>query len=262
MDALLIMMLAGVAFCAAFVDAIAGGGGLLTLPALILVGIPPVNALATSKVQATAGSVSATWVFARRGLIDWNKGMRLLGVCLLGGMAGALLVSAVSKIFLQWIVPLLLIGVALYFIFAPNLSSDNRSPRISLGVFSLTLAPLLGIYDGFFGPGTGVFLLIGFVALCGLELLPAMSFTRLANAASNFGALSVFALSGLIIWPVALSMAAAAFCGAQLGARAAVHIGARLVRPLVVIICWLMSIKLLLDESNPLRQYIATLWGI
>ncbi len=249
-----IISLALVAFAAGFFDAIAGGGGLITLPALMVAGVNPVNAIATNKVQAASATVSATIAFARKGMIDWRAGKKLAIFSAIGGMFGATSVSLIDKTWLHAFVPIVLIFVALYFAFSPSLSERSTVQKVTIGTFSITIAPILGAYDGFFGPGVGSFFLMGFVAVCGLEIMRAMSFTKLANAACNLGSLSIFALSGLIIWPVALAMAVAAFLGAQLGARAAVKIGAKLVKPMIVIVCFALALKLIWDKKNPLHQ--------
>ncbi|MFT4240792.1 MAG: TSUP family transporter [Acidovorax sp.] len=255
MDISLLGILGGVAFAAGFFDAIAGGGGLITLPALMVAGVNPVNAIATNKVQAAAATVSATAAFARKGMIDWKAGRGLVMFSAIGGIAGATLVSLVNKAWLQALVPILLVLIAAYFALTPSMSEgQKRRQRLSLGAFTFAVAPVLGAYDGFFGPGVGSFFLVGFVALCGLQIMQAMSMTKLANAACNLGSLSVFAMSGLIIWPIALTMAVAAFAGAQLGARAAVRVGPKLVKPMIIVACLAMACKLLADEENPLRK--------
>ncbi|MFT4190388.1 MAG: TSUP family transporter [Comamonas sp.] len=248
--------LAAVAFCAGFFDAIAGGGGLITLPALLLAGIDPVAAIGTNQFQAASGSVSATVAFARKRLIDWRQGRLLAPMALAGGVAGALLVGAIERRWLEAAVPLLLIGVAAYFLFSPAMRDEARRQRMAVATFALTLAPLLGFYNGIFGPGVGAFFMIGLVLLCGLPLLRAVGLTKLGNAACNLGALAVFAVQGVIIWPLALAMAVAAFAGAQLGARCAVRVGPRLVKPLVVLVCCALAARLLSSPDNPLRQML------
>jgi uncharacterized membrane protein YfcA len=246
-------VLAVVAFCAGFFDAIAGGGGLITLPALFLAGLEPISAIATNKFQAAAATISATAVFARKGLIEWREGRFLILFGLLGGSCGALLVSSVNKQWLEACVPVLLILVAVYFAFSPRLGNEERRKRISILLFSFTIAPLLGFYDGVFGPGTGSFFMVGFVLLCGLGLMRAISFTKLANASSNLGSLAIFITKGAVLWPLAVAMALASFIGAQLGARAAVRVGPRLIKPMMIVVCLALAIKLLSVESNSLR---------
>lgn len=249
----MVLSLAGVAFLAGFIDAIAGGGGLITLPALFLAGVPPAMALATNKLQASAGSVSATVVFARKGMIEWRTGRILALTAMVGGVSGALLVSSIDRKSLTTIVPILLLLVATFFALAPKLSNEDGKQKISILLFSTTIAPVLGFYDGVFGPGTGSFFMMGFVFLVGLGVLRAMSFTKLANASSNLGALMVFITKGMILWPLALTMAGASFLGAQLGARCAVRVGVRLIKPMLIIMCCSMATKLFMMQDNPLR---------
>ncbi len=255
----LIGILATIAFLAGFFDAIAGGGGLITLPALFLAGIEPISAMATNKFQATSASISATVTFARKGLIEWRKSVFLILFSALGGVIGALFVSIVSKRVLEACVPILLIVVAIYFIFAPKLSGRSNRKRISVLLFSFLIAPVLGFYDGIFGPGTGSFLMMSFMFFCGLDMMRAMSFTKLANASCNIGALFIFITKGVIIWPLALAMAIASFVGAQLGARCAVKVGPRLIRPMLILVCCVLAIKLISAENNPLRVMILNL---
>ena len=245
--------LAAVAFCAGFFDSIAGGGGLISLPALLLAGVPPIAAIATNKFQAAAATLSATAVFARKGLIDWREGRFLIVFSMLGGASGAFFVSSVNSRWLEACVPVLLILVAIYFAMAPKLTKEGGRRRLSILAFSFSVAPVLGIYDGIFGPGVGSFFLVGFVLLCGLGMMRAMSFTKLANASCNLGSLAIFITQGVIIWPLAIAMALAAFVGAQLGARCAVRVGPRLIKPMLIVVCCGLAVKLLSAESNPLR---------
>jgi len=255
----IILALSGVAFLAGFFDAIAGGGGLITLPALFLAGIDPVGAIATNKFQAASATLSATFAFARKGLIEWREGRLLVIFGLLGGAAGAMLITALDRTWLEASVPVLLIVVAAYFTFSPKLGNESRPQRISILLFSFTMAPLLGFYDGIFGPGVGSFFMVGFTFLCGLGLMRAMSFTKLVNASCNLGALSIFIAKGSVIWLLALAMAVAAFIGAQLGARAAVRVGPRLIKPMLIVVCLALAVKLMSMESSPLRVALAKL---
>ena len=256
MDINIIAILSLVAFLAGFFDAIAGGGGLITLPALFLAGIDPISAISTNKFQAASATVSATITFARKGLIEWRKSWVLILFSMIGGVLGALLVSIIDKKWLEGAVPILLVLVAIYFAFAPKLDNSPRKQRLSILLFSLTVAPILGFYDGVFGPGTGSFFMVGFVSLCGLGIMRAMSFTKLANASCNLGSLSVFIAKGFIIWPLAISMAVASFLGAQLGAKYAIKVGPKIIKPMVIIVCTVLAIKLLSDEKNPLKILI------
>lgn len=256
MDLEIIGILTLVAFLAGFFDAIAGGGGLITLPALFLAGIDPVSAIATNKFQAASATISATITFARKGLIEWRQSIVLVLFSMTGGVLGALMVTVIEKQWLEAAVPVLLILVAVYFVIAPKLVEGTGKKRLSILLFSLTVAPILGFYDGIFGPGVGSFFMVGFVLLSGLGIMRAMSFTKLANASCNLGSLFVFITKGFIIWPLAISMAIAAFLGAQVGAKYAIKIGPKLIKPMLIVVCTALAIKLLSDDDNPLKVII------
>jgi uncharacterized membrane protein YfcA len=158
-------------------------------------------------------------------------------------------------------IPVLLIGIAIYFATARRMSNEDAVQRVPQAAFVGMFVPIIAFYDGLFGPGAGSFYMIGFVALLGYGVLRATAHTKLANMSSNLGGLGLFAASGLIVWPVGLVMALGSLIGAQLGSLLAVRLGARIIRPLLVIIACVMAFRLLSDPSNPLRQAIEALWG-
>jgi len=245
-----------VATLASTLDAIAGGGGLLTLPALLLAGLSPVQALGTSKLQSSFGSLSSTIAFARRGMIDWKTGLPVAIGAAIAGLCGALCASLLSPQLLRAVVPVLLIVIALYFGLSRALKTEDVAPRMALIPFACFVAPLVGFYDGIFGPGAGAFYMVAIVTLLGYGVLKATAHTKLANAASNLGSLFLFILKGAVLWPIGLTMAVGAFLGAQIGSRLAMRFGPKLIRPLLVTISCAMAIKLLADPANPIRQAI------
>jgi uncharacterized membrane protein YfcA len=249
----LVMFLVAVA--GGFLDAIAGGGGLLTLPALLLLGLNPVAAIATNKCQAVAASVSASVSFSRRQLISWRALGPAAATAAVASIAGAASVSLLPPGVLDWGVPLLLIAVALYFAFGPRIHADGGKVRLSPVAFALFAAPLLGFYDGVFGPGVGAFYMVVLVLLSGCALLKAIAHTKALNAASNLGALLAFSLQGAIVWPIALAMVVGAALGAQCGAACAMRISPRVIRGLLVFMCCAMALRLLWDPDNPLRYW-------
>lgn len=253
-----IALLSGVAFIAGFIDSIAGGGGLLTLPAFLLTGVNPVVALGTNKLQSFFGASSATFVFGRAGHIEWRSALPYAFLSMLAGACGALLATSIPKAFLSTFIPILLVIVALYFALSPKMGDKNARSRLSPLVFGLTIPPLLGFYDGIFGPGTGSFFMLAFVTLLGYGITKATGHTKLLNLGSNIGALSVFLYNGTFILSVGIIMGACAFIGAQLGSRAAMRFGSQLIRPLLVIVCICMAIRLLMDSENPIRQFFIT----
>lgn len=252
-------LLCAVAAAAGCVDAIAGGGGLLTVPALLLAGLDPVSAIATNKAQGAAGALSSTAAFARAGRIDWRSAAAPAAAAGLAGVAGALSVRLASRDLLAAAAPLALVAIALYFLLAPRPGEGDARARLSVATFSCTLAPAVGFYDGVFGPGAGSFYMIGFVSLLGLGVVRATAHTKLANAASNIGGLALYAATGAVIWPVGLAMAVFSFLGAQVGARLALRLGARIIRPLLVVVSCAMATKLLADPANPLHRAVAAL---
>ena len=248
-----IMLLAAVGFIAGIVDSIAGGGGLLAIPALLLAGFDPVSALATNKLQGSFGTGSAVVAYARHGHIDFRSSKRMVATTFIAACLGVFAVAFAPTSLLSALMPILLIAMALYFALSPKLSNDDAHARITQKKFSYTAAPAVGFYDGLFGPGAGSFYLLSFVTLLGYGVLRASAHTKLLNFTSNIASLVVFALSGKIIWTVGLAMGAGQFLGAQVGSRLAIKSGAKLIRPLLVVVCIGMAIKLLLDPANPLR---------
>ena len=254
------LLLALCALLAGFFDAIAGGGGLLTLPALFIAGLDPLTAMATNKFQASSASTSALWAFARRRLIDWRVRWPMALMAFAGGATGALSISLLDRAVLETAVPVLLIAVAGYFAFSPTVDDADRRQRLSLVAFTCLLAPGIGFYDGVFGPGTGSFYMLALTLLLAQPLMQAICTSKLLNAACNLGALSVFMFDGAILWPLALTMAACAIGGAQLGARCALYFGPRLVRPLLIVVCCLMALKLLSQPDHPIGSSVRALW--
>lgn len=251
-----VLMLTAAAFAAGFVDSIAGGGGLITIPALLLAGFSPVAALGTNKLQGMFGSGSATIHYAANGQVDLRRQLPSALLALVGGAIGALLATVVPGDFLRALLPVLLIAIALYFAFKPNMNDVDRAERLSPLLFGLTVVPAVGLYDGLFGPGTGSFLMLAFVTLAGYGVLKATAHTKLLNFASNIGGFVVFAAVGVIDWKIGLVMGVAQFLGARIGASLAIRVGARLIKPLLVVVCVALAVKLLADPANPLRQLI------
>lgn len=233
------------AFVAGFVDAIAGGGGLITMPALLLAGADPVTALATNKLQGTFGSGTAMVSYARAGHVRLRDHAGMAMVAVMAAGAGALVAHLIPAGVLRVTMPVVLIGVAAFFAFRPGLSDANRAARIPPAVFAVTAVPVIAAYDGFFGPGTGSFYTIAFVMLAGFGVLKATAHTKMLNFASNAGGLAVFAFGGAMWWAVGLAMGVAQIAGAALGARAAMRVGAGLIKPLLVVTSSAMALRLL-----------------
>ncbi len=236
-----------VGFVAGFVDSIAGGGGLLALPSLLLAGLDPVAALATNKLQGSFGTASATHTFWKKGFLKPQDHVTEIITVFGGAALGVLAVAYVPTQMLQTLMPVLLVLVASYFAVAPNLSLHGTKPKVALGVFSFAIAPMIGFYDGVFGPGTGSFFMLALVALFGLGVVEATGRTKLLNFTSNIAALLMFIFSGKIVWAIGLSMGVSQVLGAQLGARLAITNGTKIIRPLLVVVCMAMAVRLYMN---------------
>jgi uncharacterized protein len=239
----LILILA--AFVAGFVDSIAGGGGLITVPILLLAGASPLQALATNKVQGSFGAATAAITYARAGHVDLRRQLPAAAIAFLAGVAGALLARSIPLDTLRVGLPVILIAIAVFFALKPGLTDADRTARISPLLFTAAIVPLIGAYDGLIGPGAGAFYMIGFVMLAGHGVLKATAHTKLLNFASNIGGLLAFALTGAPWWFIGIAMGVAQVGGAMLGARLAMRIGARLIKPLLVVTSTLLALRLL-----------------
>jgi len=256
----LLAALTGVALIAGFVDAIAGGGGLLTVPALLLAGLDPVAAIATNKLQGTFGTASATLAFARRGLIDWRSAWAFAAVAGASSVVGALGVRLMPRPALEAVIPVLLVAIAIFFARSRRMRDEDARARASALAFGASVPVGVGLYDGVFGPGAGSFYMLAFVTLLGYGIVRATAHTKLLNFASNAGSLGLYAATGAVVWPIGLAMAGAALVGAQIGSLLAVRLGGRLIRPLLVAVSGALAARLLFDPANPWRQLLSGLF--
>ena len=235
--------LTGTAALTGMVDAIAGGGGLIMLPALLYAGLPPHMVLGTNKVQSMCGTAMATWRYWRAGLFSARAGLPLALAALVGAAGGALLVQRIDAAVLRLVVPLLLMAVALYTVLSPRMGDEDAHPKLGARGY-VPVAGSIGFYDGFFGPGAGQFYSVSLVGLRGLGLTRATGLTKLLNLSSNFASGVVFAIGGQVLWLLALCMALGAVAGATVGSHFATRHGARLIRPLLVTVSLALTGKL------------------
>ena len=234
-------LLALVGTVAGFVDTLAGGGGMLTIPALLLAGLPPDAALATNKLQGSFGTLSATWYFVKRGQIAFRRLLPGIAACAAGAACGTLTVQYLPQALLQQALPLLLAAVALVFIFMPSLGAVAREARLPFAGFVAAAALPIGFYDGFLGPGTGSFFMLALISLRGYTLQQATIEAKAYNATTNLVSLLVFLAGGKIVWLAGLVMAAGQLLGARLAAGLIVSKGNRLIRPAVIAMSLIMS---------------------
>ena len=233
------------AFLAGLVDAIAGGGGLITLPILLLAGINPISALATNKVQGCFGAATAAYSYSRAGQVELGSQILAASIAFGAGALGALAIGMIPTEGLRLGLPIILITIALFFALKPGLTDEDKTRRISAPAFTAFFVPFIRAYCGLGGARAGAFYLIGFVLLAGFAVLKATAHTKLLNFSSNFGSLLVFALYGAPLWGLGLSMGVAQIIGARVGSGIAMRVGARVIKPLLVVTSTLLAGRLL-----------------
>ncbi len=241
-----VSLLVLVALAAGIVDAIGGGGGLLTVPVLLAMGLPPQLALGTNKGQSVFGSVAALLWFARAGLVSWRRVRWTVPLGFVGSLLGATLVLRISPALLRPIVLGLLLLVGAFLVLARPVEGTAPVTRRAQALAAL-LALGVGTYDGFFGPGTGTFLVVGFAALLALPLRRASAEAKAVNAASNLAAVLLFSARGAVLWRLALPMAVGQLLGGWIGAHLAIRGGERVVRFVVLAVVVVLVLKLSSD---------------
>jgi uncharacterized membrane protein YfcA len=227
---LVVLALAVAGFVAGFVDSIAGGGGIVSLPALLAAGLPPHLALGTNKLQACLGTTMAATRYARRGWLVARELPLGIACTAAGSLTGAALVTHLSSMWLARAIPWLLVAIFVYVLRAPRIGDSSHAAKTPAGVFGALAGLALGFYDGFFGPGTGSFWMIAFVALRGFSFPQATAQTKAMNLTSNLVALAWFGAHGAVVWPLGLCVGAANVAGAAVGSSLAVERGAPLIR--------------------------------
>lgn len=232
---------------AGFVDSIAGGGGLITLPVLLSFGFDPRTALGTNKLQATFGSGSAAWHYAKAGAVEVRDCTRGFVITFVAAMLGSLAVGQLDRDLLRRAMPLLLIAVAIYSLMRPKLGENDLHPRMSRTRFDVVFGLLLGFYDGFFGPGTGTFWTMAFVLAMGFNLTRATGYTKVMNLGSNLASLAYFLWAGNILFLAGLVMGLGQLLGARLGSRMVMKRGTKFIRPVFISVVFAITAKVLYD---------------
>ena len=225
--------LTAIAVLTGFIDAIAGGGGLIMMPALLFAGVPPINALATNKLQSMFGTAIAYRNYALKGLVDWRANLLTILLVFAGASIGVIVVQSIDTRALSLVIPLLLMAVSVYVLLSPRMSDEDAHQRVSAKGYA-PVGAAIGAYDGFFGPGTGSFFTASLVGLRGLGLTRATALTKLLNLTSNIASVLLFAIGGQMFWLLGLCMAIGAMAGGWIGSHSAIRFGARLIRPLLV----------------------------
>ena len=233
-----------VGFFAGAMDAIGGGGGLISVPALLAAGLPPQFALGTNKGQSLFGSLAATLRYIRAGLVDRDTGRVTAPLAFLGALVGAALVLLVRpEVLRPLVLALLVVAAVLVTVARPRAEGRPVAGKRRALLLAGLVALAVGAYDGFFGPGAGTFYIAGFVGLLGISLARASADAKVANFASNVAAAAIFADRGVVVWTIALPMAAGQLLGGFLGAHVAVRRGDPLIRAVVLVVVLALVIK-------------------
>ena len=245
----ILAILFAVAFVASFIDAIAGGGGLSTIPALLMTGIPPAAALGTNKLQAMGGAFSASLYFLRKRAVNLREVWFILLCVFFGSALGTILIQMIDVSVFKKLLPFLILAIGLYFLFTPKLGTEDHKQRLSYVAFGVAISPFLGFYDGFFGPGTGSIMSLSCVVLLGFNLAKATAHAKVMNFTSNFASFTLFLLGGQIMWTVGIVMMVGSILGANLGAKMVMTKGKTLIRPMVVVMSFIMTAKMAYDQG-------------
>lgn len=235
-------------FLSGFVDAIAGGGGIISLSSYLAVGLPPHMALGTNKFSAVLGTGISTARFAKSGHVRWDAaGVSFTGA-LVGSAIGANLALIVPERALVYIMLVVLPVIALMVLRGKGFAvREVEMPRARVLVLALVIGVGLGTYDGFFGPGTGTFLIMAFTAILGFDVLTACGNAKVVNFASNIGAAVTFVLQGQVMYSIGIPCALCAILGQYLGAGLAMKKGVRIVRPMILVVIVLLMAKIIWD---------------
>jgi len=234
-------------FFAGFVDSIAGGGGLIALPALISAGFPPHLALGTNKLQSTCGTLTATLNYNRKNLVTFRETIQGIVFTAIGAGIGTITIQFLAADFLTKVIPIMLLAVFIYLLFSRELGMKERKALLSSNRFYIIFGLVLGFYDGFFGPGTGSFWMLVFIMFLGVNLTKATAHTKVMNLTSNFVALLFFILGNNVVYTAGIIMGIGQMIGAYAGSNLVVLKGVRFVRVFLLLVIGLTVIRLMVS---------------
>lgn len=247
MEISMLFIVCPLVFLAGFVDSIGGGGGLISLPAYLFAGVPPHMALGTNKLSSSLGTtISAARLYR-------HMNLRLAGVCVICSLGGSCLGSSLALLVSEKVVQYLLLPVlpvVAYYVLRKK-SLNEKMPKKALSqkrtyLLSMICSFVIGAYDGFYGPGTGTFLILLYTELVHLDLLTASANTKAVNLASNIGSLTVFILNGKVFWSLGLPAALFCIAGHYVGTGMVLKNGSRVVRPIILLVLVVLFLKILL----------------
>lgn len=242
------IFLCSAGFIAALVDSIAGGGGLISIPAFLFAGLSPYNTLGTNKFSSSFGSATSSYKFIKSKRIDFRSIKYLIPFTLIGAILGVNTVLMINPKFLNGIILIFILFVGLYSLFSKKTGEENNVKEINLSVLipGAIFALLLGFYDGFFGPGTGSFLIFGLIKIFGFDFINSAGNAKVLNFTSNIASLILFAIKGQIIYSIGIPVAISMIIGARIGTKLALKNGTKLIRPIFILVTLAVGVKLLL----------------
>ncbi|MDB0439822.1 sulfite exporter TauE/SafE family protein [Clostridioides difficile] len=234
-------------FIAAFVDSIAGGGGLISMPVLMAIGVPIHLAIGTNKFAASAGCISSAYRYAKSGKTNSELLKKLVPFTIIGSILGVKCVLSINENILNVLVVVMILIVAIYTFVSKNLGQEDRFEGINKKNLRLgmLMAFIMGFYDGFFGPGTGTFLTFGFIKIYGYDFLHASANTKILNLTSNVTSLLLFMINGQVYYKIAVLFALVMIIGAYVGAKVAIKNGSKMIKPIFLVMALFMVTKLM-----------------
>ena len=235
-------------FCASFMDAIGGGGGIISVPTYLLAGLPVHFALGTNKLSSCIGTVASTVRYIRNGCVDWLLGIPSVALALFGAHIGTKLQLAADEKYLKLLL-LIVLPVIAVILLKKKALPEQREPMNEWRRRGIVWgsALVIGAYDGFYGPGTGTFLLLLFCYVAKLDVRTASGNVKLVNLSSNIGALATSLVAGKVLVPVGLLAAVFSIAGQYIGAGLALKNGSKIVRPVILVVLVLLATKVVLE---------------
>ena len=235
-------------FLAGLVDAIGGGGGLISLPAYMLAGLPVHQAIATNKLSSTCGTALATLRFIKMGLVNWRLAVPTILTAILGSSLGANASMAVSEGIMEKVL-FVVLPVTAFVVLNPRIFHDNADTQLVLNAKTWATALLsslaVGFYDGFYGPGTGTFLIIAFTVFAKLSMRTANAQAKVINLTTNITSLVIFLMGGQVVFLLGIAAAVCNMAGNYIGAGLAATKGSRITRPIIILVLGLLFLKIL-----------------
>lgn len=235
-------------FLAGFIDAIAGGGGLISLPAYMMTGMPAHLAVGTNKLSSALGTVVSTARYIKKGFVIWKIAVPSAVLSIIGSTCGANLALMVDGKALTYIMLVILPLTAAAVFLKKDIETTHEVPQSKMMIVSLGAALLIGMYDGFYGPGTGTFMILALTGLAGMNAEAAAGNTKIMNLSSNIAALVTFIINGKILYPLGLAAAVFSILGHYTGSSMVISNGKKIMRPAIIIVLIIMIVKILWEQ--------------